>query len=142
MCGLHVGAGLGGAGGWLASRYGWSAAFHIMGMAGLCYTVVVASLLHDAPRGTTAVQLPGEKGAKPPPRTRTTAGTAMSLPLPRPPLPLPATGLGAQLLAALVALVAAPGFVTAAWYWGLLGVASWAVKGWMPTYLQETYVHP
>jgi MFS family permease len=50
MTGLSIGSGLGGAGGWIAERYGWSAAFDVFGLFGMGYAVVLAFLLRDAPR--------------------------------------------------------------------------------------------
>lgn len=40
---------------------------------------------------------------------------------------------------ALVSLFRRRSFVIALGYWGLLGVAGWAVVGWMPTYLTEHF---
>ncbi len=51
MTGIMVGSGLGGLGGWIAERRGWSHAFEIFGLAGIGYAVVLALLLRDAPRG-------------------------------------------------------------------------------------------
>jgi len=50
MTGIMVGSGLGGLGGWIAERRGWSHAFEIFGLAGIRYAVVLALLLRDAPR--------------------------------------------------------------------------------------------
>lgn len=50
MTGIMVGSGLGGLGGWIAERYGWTHAFYLFGVAGLCYSIVIAMLLRDAPR--------------------------------------------------------------------------------------------
>lgn len=44
-----------------------------------------------------------------------------------------------DLVAALKSLFARPAFILALFYWGLLGVAGWAVVGWMPTYLNEHF---
>lgn len=40
---------------------------------------------------------------------------------------------------ALVSLLSRPAFILALFYWGLLGLAGWAVVGWMPTYLNEQF---
>ena len=50
MTGIMVGSGLGGLGGWIAERQGWTHAFLIFGVAGVCYSVVIAVLLRDVPR--------------------------------------------------------------------------------------------
>ena len=49
MTGIMVGSGLGGLGGWIAERQGWSHAFFIFGLAGIGYSVVIAIFLRDAP---------------------------------------------------------------------------------------------
>lgn len=40
---------------------------------------------------------------------------------------------------ALISLLSRPAFILALFYWGLLGLAGWAVVGWMPTYLNEQF---
>jgi MFS family permease len=52
MTGIMVGSGLGGLGGWIAERQGWTHAFFIFGVAGICYSVVIAVFLRDVPRST------------------------------------------------------------------------------------------
>jgi MFS family permease len=44
-----------------------------------------------------------------------------------------------ELGAALKSLLGRTSFILALFYWGLLGVAGWAVVGWMPTYLNEHF---
>jgi MFS family permease len=50
MSGIMVGSGLGGLGGWLAERHTWSYAFSLFGLIGVIYSLVLISLLRDAPR--------------------------------------------------------------------------------------------
>jgi MFS family permease len=50
MSGIMVGAALGGLGGWLAERHTWSYAFSLFGVIGVSYSLVLVSLLRDAPR--------------------------------------------------------------------------------------------
>jgi MFS family permease len=111
MTGIMVGSGLGGLGGWIAERHGWSHAFFIFGIAGVVYAVVVAFLLRDVPREAK----PAEAAAP----TETKGDV--------------------QLGAALLSLLRTRAFLFALGYWGLLGVAGWAVVGWMPTYLNEHF---
>jgi len=108
MTGIMVGAGLGGLGGWIAERHGWNHAFLLFGVAGICYAVVLAFFLRDAPHGSE------------PAFNRVTN---------------PQVRLGA----ALVSLLSHRAFILALFYWGLLGLAGWAVVGWMPTYLNEHF---
>jgi predicted MFS family arabinose efflux permease len=50
MSGLYAGMALGGMGGWIAEHHGWSASFFWFGCVGVGYAIVLAMLLHDAPR--------------------------------------------------------------------------------------------
>jgi MFS family permease len=111
--GVHMtGVTVSGLGGWIAERQGWSHAFLIFGLAGIVYTVVVALLLRDAPReqGTT---ITGATANEAPPNVR--------------------------LSEALVSLFSRGSFILAFAFWGLIGLAGWAVIGWMPTYLNEQF---
>ena len=110
MSGIMVGSGLGGLGGWIAEHHGWSHAFTIFGGVGIVYTIIVALLLRDRPAHPVA------------------AGQ-----------PVPAAPPPDNLLAALRSLVSQRAFIFALAYWGLLGLAGWAVVGWMPTYLNEHF---
>ncbi len=109
MSGIMVGSGLGGLGGWIAERHGWNHAFLIFGLGGIGYSVVLALLLRDVPR---------ENGESAP--------TAAALP-------------NVRLGEALTSLFGRRSFIIALAYWGLLGLAGWAVVGWMPTYLNEQF---
>jgi MFS family permease len=110
MTGIMVGSGLGGLGGWIAERHGWNHAFLIFGIAGVVYAVLVACLLRDLPREANAEE-PAAGAAK----TEVRLGEALS------------------------SLLRKRAFLFALGYWGLLGVAGWAVVGWMPTYLTEHF---
>ena len=46
---------------------------------------------------------------------------------------------GIKFGAAMASLFSSSAFILALVYWGLLGLASWAVLGWMPTYMNETF---
>ena len=112
MSGIMVGSGLGGLGGWIAERHGWNHAFLIFGLTGIAYTFVVAFFLRDRPRETAP-----EPGG----RASDTEST------------------GLNLGAAFKSLFSRSSFILALFYWGLLGLAGWAVVGWMPTYLNEHF---
>ena len=111
MSGIMVGSAMGGLGGWIAERQGWSHAFLIFGIAGIVYTVLVAVLLRD---------LPAEKA----PDGSTLAAVTMP---------------NVKISEALKSLFGRTSFILALCYWGLLGLAGWAVVGWMPTYLTEHF---
>ncbi|HPA19029.1 MAG TPA: MFS transporter [Verrucomicrobiae bacterium] len=109
MTGLSVGTGLGGAGGWIADRYGWSAAFDVFGLFGIGYALALALILRDAPRDGV-----GAEGA-------------------------PAGAAGVRLGEALAGLFRSGSFLLLLAFWSLLGLAGWAVIGWMPTYFKESF---
>ena len=52
IAGLGIGSALGGLGGWLAERQGWTYAFTLFGIGGMIYSVVLIFTLRDAPRTT------------------------------------------------------------------------------------------
>jgi len=107
--GVMVGGGMGGVGGWLAERHGWSYSFNLFGLVGIAFSVVLLLLLRDAPPPDAAELAPDV--AKP----RVRLGEALR------------------------SLFGSGSFMVAFIYWGLLGVAAWMVIGWMPTYLQEHF---
>lgn len=111
MSGIMVGSGLGGVGGWIAQEHGWGHSFAIFGVFGIFYAIVVAMLLRDAPRETAPGATQAETFA------------------------LPHIGIGE----ALRSLFSYKSFIIAVCYWGVLGLAGWAVVGWMPTYLNEHF---
>jgi len=50
MCGLMVGSSLGFLGGWIAETHSWNFAFHIFGIVGIIYSLVLAATLRNAPQ--------------------------------------------------------------------------------------------
>ena len=48
ISGMMLGSGLGFIGGWIAEKEGWSIAFHIFGIIGIIYSLVLVFVLHDA----------------------------------------------------------------------------------------------
>lgn len=109
MTGISVGSGLGGLGGWLAERQGWSFAFILFGVIGIVYAGVLFFLLRDAPRE----EAPGKAGA----------GLQEK----------------SSFLEAMINLFSKGSFYLMLGYWGLLGMVGWAVVGWAPTYFTEHF---
>lgn len=50
LCGVSIGSALGGLGGWLAERHGWTFAFSLFGIIGVVYAFLLIFGLRDAPR--------------------------------------------------------------------------------------------
>lgn len=109
LTGIGVGSGLGGMGGWLAERHGWSYAFYLFGLIGIGYAVLLLLTLRDAP--------PAQSGDGEPAPTRPKA----------------------SMTEALTSLFSRRSYYLMLAYWGLFGVAGWAIIGWMPTYLTEHF---
>lgn len=109
MTGLSIGTGLGGAGGWLAERYGWGAPFNVFGLFGVAYAIMLLMALRDAPREGVSTDVAGQSRAD------------------------------IRLLAAISGLLRSGSFLLLLAFWSLLGLAGWAVIGWMPTYFKENF---
>ncbi len=116
LAGVMVGSGLGGLGGWLAEQYSWTFAFKFFGVAGIMYSFVLVAFLRDRPADLE------------PPR-------AVDAP---PAEPAPTLKIGE----ALRSLFSRGHFIVALFFWGLLGITSWAFAGWMPTFLNEHFNLP
>lgn len=59
--GVMVGGGMGGVGGWLAERHGWSYAFNLFGLVGIVFAFVLVMLLRDAPQRDEAQAATGPR---------------------------------------------------------------------------------
>jgi len=109
MTGIFTGSALGGLGGWLAERYGWSLSFTIFGVIGTVYALLLALVLTDVPQAD-----PPAAGAE---SRQSKVG----------------------LWHAIVSLLGQGQFLLLVVYWALLGVVGWAVVGWLPTYMNEQF---
>jgi MFS family permease len=107
--GIFIGSAIGGLGGWLAMRCGWSFSFTVFGVVGIVYSVLLAFTLTDAPAGDRRLTEKSEAVARP------------------------------KLWEAMVSLCSERDFFCLAGYWGLLGIAGWAIVGWLPSYLNERF---
>lgn len=112
LSGVMVGSGLGGLGGWIAERHGWSHAFSLFGQLGIALAVVLIFFLRDRSDADQPAGQPATPGQ---------------------------TASAVRLGEALRSLLGDRNFVLALVYWGLLGASAWAVIGWMPTYLNEQF---
>ncbi len=113
IAGVMVGQSLGFIGGWLAETHTWSYAFNIFGIVGMAYAVMLVFLLKDAPK---TVALPVKEESKAPPETG-----------------------NVKFGAAMKSLFTTKAFVYLFVFWGLLGVVSWLVNAWLPTYYKEQF---
>jgi MFS family permease len=107
--GVSIGSGLGGMGGWLAQKHGWTFAFSLFGILGVIYAFILVFVLRDAPR-----QENGDAN------NRTETEKVSFVP-------------------ALKSLFSQGSFFILLAHWGLMGLAAWGIIGWMPTYLQQEF---
>jgi predicted MFS family arabinose efflux permease len=112
QCGIYVGTALGGIGGYLAEYFGWRAGFGVLGAVGAGYALVLMKFLPGAPPNQA----------------------------------LPGSGTASQPTSARVRLVPALASLAGQWgYWILLtgflllGITTWLIYGWLPTYLREHF---
>jgi MFS family permease len=109
LTGIMVGSALSGVGGWLAGKYSWNYGFNLFGIVGIGYSLFLVFLLRDAPCAK------GEAPARVTTENKVRIGEAV------------------------VSLFSRRSFIIACVYWGLLGLAGWAVVGWLPTYLNDQF---
>ena len=109
MTGIFAGAGAGGLGGWLAAQYNWNFAFHLFGIVGIFYSAMLAFFLHDVRHVGLDARTVNAPSTKP------------------------------AFFTALRSLLKSGTFLVIFLYWGLLSLVSWAVTGWMPTFLYEQF---
>lgn len=109
MCGLYTGMAMGGLGGYIAEYWGWRQGFHVFGLFGVVYALVLAYTLHDR---SAAVSREEEIQAEPE---------------------------TVQLKAILQSLFRLPSFYVIMLYFAVLGMANWLINGWLPTFLKEQF---
>jgi sugar phosphate permease len=115
MSGVMVGQSLGFVGGWLAESHSWNHAFHIFGLVGMVYAVILVFILKDAPKD------PVEGGIQP------------SKP------EVKSNGEEVKLGGAMRDLFSRKSFLYLLIFWGILGVIGWMIMAWLPTYYKEQF---
>ncbi len=113
--GGYLGVVLGGSiGGWLGAHYGWRSPFTVLGMFGVCYSLLLSRWLRD----------------------RDTESKTDSAPTSTPTLgPAPTPGL----LIALASVFRLPGYLPFFTVFGILSIANWLIYTWLPLYLYESF---
>lgn len=110
MCGLYTGLALGGLGGFIAEYWGWRYGFHVFGLFGVLYALILVYFIKDkkVPEGDKEE----EKVLK---QERFSVQ---------------------EILKSLFRL---PSFYIILVYFAVLGMANWFVNGWLPTFLKEQF---
>lgn len=111
MAGIYIGQSLGFIGGWLAESRTWNFAFAAFGVVGVVYAAILAFSLRDAPVRDAPTESQGASDVR------------------------EVVGFGD----AIKNLVRQPAYLLALAAWGLLGVVSWMINGWLPTYYKEHF---
>ena len=109
MGGIMAGQSLGFIGGWIAEKNGWSASFSVLGFTGICYAILLIFILKDK----------------------------------RQTINEPSNGNNNEQLVSfqegVISMFKNSSFIKVLCYWSLLGVVSWLVMGWLPTYYKEHF---
>ena len=109
MGGIMIGQSLGFIGGWLAEDRTWNYVFLVFGIIGIVYAILLTFSLKDRKEDTTAENAISE--------TTSTIG----------------------LKEAIKVLFSNRGYWLALTFWGIAGVVTWMIVGWLPTYYQEHF---
>lgn len=107
--GVYIGQSLGFIGGWIAETHSWHYAFHIFGVIGVIYAIILIFLLKDKQETVASA---GENNA-----AKSTV----------------------NIWDAFKSLFKNYAFNMVLFIWGLAGAVSWMVNGWLPTYYKEKF---
>lgn len=110
MSGLYAGLALGGMGGYIAESWGWRYGFHIFGVIGVIYSVILLYVIKDHKAA------PGET------ETEEDVSTGKI-----------------SLTGALKVLFSKTSFYILLIYFAVLGIVNWLVYGWLPTFLKDHF---
>ena len=110
MSGLYAGLALGGLGGYIAELWGWRSGFHVFGIVGIAYSLILLYVLRDH-------------------KTNTLEGTGDE----------PASTEQISLIGALKVLFTESSFFILLFYFAILGMVNWLVYGWLPTFLKDHF---
>jgi MFS family permease len=110
MSGLYAGLALGGLGGYIAELWGWRSGFHVFGIVGIVYSLILLYVLRDH-KPNPVVVTEGEEEVMP----------------------------KISLTGALKVLFSETSFFILLFYFAILGIVNWLVYGWLPTFLKDHF---
>ena len=110
-----VGQSLGFVGGWIAENHTWNYAFHIFGMVGIAYAILLLFILKDAPKAGSIENIPLNSQTE------------------------NKTKVNVKFSTAIKDLFTRKSFVILFVFWGIMGVVGWMVMAWLPTYYKEHF---
>lgn len=111
MAGVMVGQSLGFIGGMLAENNTWGYAFHVFGIVGVIYSIILLLILKDAPKDNCEDKTVVKEGVK----EKDTFS------------------------AAIKNLCSQKSFIFLFIFWGIMGIVGWLVMAWLPTFYQEKF---
>lgn len=108
--GLYAGLALGGVGGYIAELWGWRYGFHVFGIFGCLYAVLLLFFLRDRKEGDLPdVEQPTQK-----------ADTV-------------------RFMDAVKTLISERAYLILLFYFVILGIANWLIYAWLPTFLKDQF---
>lgn len=112
LTGVMIGSSLGFVGGWIAEKYTWSLAFNGFGILGVIYAIVLFFFLKDVPKEYKSIE-----------QTESASEQKNKV----------------SFLNAFKSLFNRPSYVFLLVFWGILGLVSWMIVAWLPTYYKEQF---
>lgn len=114
LAGVMLGQSLGFLGGWIAEKYSWSLAFNSFGLIGISYAIILIFLLRE-PVHTGIFEIKETNKKKEDKKEK-----------------IKFTGV-------LKNIFSKPAYIYLLIFWGFMGLVSWIISAWLPTYYQENF---
>lgn len=114
LAGVMLGQSLGFLGGWIAEKYSWGLAFNSFGIIGILYAVLLIFLLRE-PVHKEIVSTVGTNEKKKNREGKVKFGEVFKN------------------------IFTKPAYIYLLVFWGFMGLVSWMISAWLPTYYQENF---
>lgn len=114
LAGVMLGQSLGFLGGWIAEKYSWNLAFNSFGLIGISYAIILIFLLRE-PVHTGIFEIKETNKKKEDKKEK-----------------IKFTGV-------LKNIFSKPAYIYLLIFWGFMGLVSWIISAWLPTYYQENF---
>lgn len=114
LAGVMLGQSLGFLGGWIAEKYSWNLAFNSFGLIGISYAIILIFLLRE-PVHTGILEIKETSKKKEDKKEK-----------------IKFTGV-------LKNIFSKPAYIYLLIFWGFMGLVSWMISAWLPTYYQENF---
>ncbi len=114
LAGVMLGQSLGFLGGWIAEKFNWNLAFNSFGLIGISYAIILIFLLRE-PVHTGILEIK-ETDKKKEDKIEKIKFTGV-----------------------LKNIFSKPAYIYLLIFWGFMGLVSWMISAWLPTYYQENF---